>query len=71
MLKEHTSVWVWDGYWWAAQVVLPTLDVESDMILVKFENGVTAPVKATAVRYRDSESKYINQCQFGHILHHP
>jgi hypothetical protein len=70
MLEEHTPVWVWDGYWWPAHVVLPTLDVESDMILVQFENGVTAPVKAATVRHRDSKSKNINQRQFGHILRH-
>ncbi len=54
MLKEHTPVWVWDGYWWSAYVVLPELDVGSDMMLVRFENGGTAPVKASDVRYRDS-----------------
>jgi len=53
MLKEHTPVWVWDGYWWAAYVVLPVLDLEGDLMLVRFENGVTAPVKATGVRYRE------------------
>ena len=70
MLKEHTPVWVWDGYWWPAHVVLSKLNVKSDMMLVRFENGVTAPVHASAVRYRDSESKSINQRQYGHILHH-
>ena len=53
MLKEHAPVWVWDGYWWPAYVVLPALDLENDMMLVRFENGVTAPVKASAVRQRD------------------
>ncbi len=53
MLKKHTPIWVWDGYWWPASVVLSELDVEGDMMLVRFENGVTAPVKASDVRYRD------------------
>src|SRR5690242_18355953 len=52
MLKEHTPVWVWDGSWWPAHVVLPTVDLENDVMLVRFENGVTAPIKASAVRYR-------------------
>jgi hypothetical protein len=30
-------------------------------MLVRFENGVTAPVKASDVRHRDSESTHINQ----------
>jgi hypothetical protein len=67
MLKEQTPVWVWDGYWWPAHVVLPVLDLESDMMLVRFENGVTAPVKASGVRYRDSASKHINQRHLGHF----
>jgi len=54
MLTEHTPVWVWDGYWWPALVVLPTLDSERDKMLVRFTNGVTAPVKTSAVRFRDS-----------------
>lgn len=53
MLKEHTPVWVWDGYWWPAFVVLPVLDLDGDLMLVRFENGVTAPVKAAGVRYRE------------------
>jgi hypothetical protein len=53
MLKEHTPVWVWDGYWWPAFVVLPLLDLDDDLMLVRFENGVTAPVKAAGVRYRE------------------
>jgi len=53
MLKEHTPVWVWDGYWWPASVVLPALDLDSDLMLVRFENGVTAPVKAAGVRCRE------------------
>ncbi len=61
MLKEQTPVWVWDGYWWPAYVVLPALDLQSDMMLVRFENGVTAPVKASDVRHRDSASEHINQ----------
>jgi hypothetical protein len=53
MLKEYTAVWVWDGYWWPAHVVLPALDLDSGRMLVRFENGVTAPVKASEVRSRD------------------
>jgi hypothetical protein len=53
MLKEHAPVWVWDGYWWPAYVVLPALDLDRDLMLVRFENGVTAPVKAAEVRYRE------------------
>ena len=69
MPKEQAPVWVWDAYWWPAYVVLPVLDFASDMILVRFENGVTAPVKASGVRHRDSESKQINQRHFGHTDH--
>ena len=50
MLRQHTPVWVWDGYWWPAIVVTP--DLETEMILVRFENGVTAPVKASDIRKR-------------------
>ena len=57
MLKEHTAVWVWDTHWWPAYVVIPALDLESDIILVRFENGVTAPVKASGVLQRDFQSK--------------
>ncbi|HJU12363.1 MAG TPA: hypothetical protein VJ728_15880 [Candidatus Binataceae bacterium] len=53
MLNEHTPIWVWDGYWWPAFVVSPVIDLEGDTMLVRFENGVTAPIKASAVRYRD------------------
>jgi len=53
MLKEHTPVWVWDSYWWPAYVVLPALDLDGDLMLVRFENGVTAPVKTAGVRCRD------------------
>jgi hypothetical protein len=70
MLKEHTPVWVWDGFWWPAYVVLPALDPENDMMLVRFENGVTAPVKASSVRQRNFESKCINQRHVGHIGNH-
>jgi hypothetical protein len=59
--EEQTPVWVWDGYWWPAYVVVPALDLGSDLMLVRFENGVTAPVKASDVRHRDSESTHINQ----------
>jgi hypothetical protein len=52
MLKEHAPVWVWDGYWWPAYVVVPALDPENDIMLVRFENGVTAPIKASGVRRR-------------------
>jgi hypothetical protein len=52
MFTEQTSVWVWDSYWWPAYVVLPELGPESDVMLVRFESGVTAPVKASEVRYR-------------------
>jgi hypothetical protein len=61
MLKEQTPVWVWDGFWWPAYVVLPVLDLESDTMLVRFENGVTAPAKGSSVRPRDSKSRHINQ----------
>jgi hypothetical protein len=37
--------------------------------MVRFENGVTAPVKASGVRHCDSESKQINQRHFGHADH--
>jgi len=52
MLKKHTPVWVWDSYWWPAYVVVPKLNPTSDVILVQFESGVTAPVKASDVRLR-------------------
>jgi hypothetical protein len=70
MLKEQTPVWVWDGFWWPAYVVLPALDLESDMMLVRFENGVTAPVKVSGVRQRNPESKHINRRHFGHVRNH-
>ena len=53
MLNEHTPIWVWDGYWWPAFVVSPVIDLQGEMMLVRFENGVTATIKASAVRYRD------------------
>jgi hypothetical protein len=59
MLKEHTAVWIWDTHWWPAHVVIPALDLESDMMLVRFENGVTAPVKASEVLQRDSQSEHL------------
>jgi len=52
MLEKHTPVWVWDSYWWPASVVIPKLDTTSNVILVRFESGVTAPVKASDVRLR-------------------
>jgi hypothetical protein len=52
MLKKYTPVWVWDSYWWPASVVVQELDPTSDVIMVQFENGVTAPVKASDVRLR-------------------
>jgi hypothetical protein len=67
MLKEQTPLWVWDGYWWPAYVVLPVLDPESDMMLVRFENGGTAPVKASGVRQRNFASKHINRRRFRHL----
>ena len=33
----------------------------------RFESGVTAPVKASEARHRDSESKNIDQRHFGHV----
>jgi hypothetical protein len=70
MFKEQTLVSVWDGYWWPAYVVLTALDLERDMILVQFENGVTAPVKASDVRLRDSVSMHINQRYLGNTPRH-
>ena len=58
MLKEHTAVWIWDTGWWPAYVVNPALDLESNTMLVRFENGVTAPVKASEVLQRDSRPKH-------------
>ena len=55
MLKEHTPVWVWDGYWWPAIVI--ALDPANEMIIVRFENGVTAPMKASDLRGRDVSSQ--------------
>jgi hypothetical protein len=52
MLKKYTPVWVWDSYWWPASVVVEELDPTSDVIMVRFENGVTAPVKASDIRLR-------------------
>jgi hypothetical protein len=59
MLKEHTAVWIWDTGWWPAHVVNPALDLESNTMLVRFENGVTAPVKASEVLQRDSRPKHL------------
>ena len=59
MLKEQTAVWVWDTHWWPAYVVIPALDLESEMMLVRFENGVTAPVKTSEVLQRDSQSQHL------------
>ena len=70
MFKERTPVWVWDGYWWPAYMVLTALDLESDMILVRFENGVTAPVKASDVRHRDFASMHITQRYLGNTPRH-
>ena len=67
MLQAQTPVWVWDGYWWPALVVLPALDRDHDLMLVRFDNGVTAPVKASSVRHRDSASKHINSRYIGRV----
>jgi hypothetical protein len=58
MLKEHTPVWVWDSYWWQAHVIIPELDAEGGLILVRFDNGVTAPVKVSRIRLRDPGSSH-------------
>ncbi len=68
IFEEQTPVWVWDGYWWPAYVVVPALDLGSDLMLVRFGNGVTAPVKASDVRHCDSESTHINQLGHAYLL---
>jgi hypothetical protein len=48
-------------------VAVPALDPKGDLMLVGFENDVTASVKASEARHRDSESKNIDQRHFGHV----
>jgi hypothetical protein len=46
------QVWVWDGYWMPAELV--TIFPDSDRRgLVRFRNGVTAPVDLTNVITRN------------------
>jgi hypothetical protein len=53
MFKENSPVLVWDSnYWWKASVVVSELGSQDDVMLVRFENGATAAVKASSVCQR-------------------
>jgi hypothetical protein len=66
MLKERTPV-CGSGTVIGGQRTWPFLLLTSGLMLVRFESGVTAPVKASEARHRDSESKNIDQRHFGHV----
>jgi hypothetical protein len=50
IMRTSIPIWVWDGDWRPARIVVV---LERDSLLVRFDNGVTAPVGRAMVQPRD------------------
>jgi hypothetical protein len=52
-IEPAAPVWVWDGHWWPAIVADASAKRGRGFLIVRFENGVTAPVPRARLQLRD------------------
>jgi hypothetical protein len=54
LIRQGSTVWVWDSTWIPAVVVRPT---QTGFVLVRFEHGVTFSVTMSDLQPRDLTSR--------------
>ncbi len=52
-IKRGEPVWVWDASWLPATVADVVLESGRECLIVRFENGVSAPVSFADLKPRD------------------
>ena len=56
-IRPDDPIWVWDGCWLPAVVADVVLEPDGRLVIVRFENGCSAPASVPNLKLRDPDAR--------------